>query len=108
LNLVEEYDPLGNAWATKTVLPTARTRAAAVTVNRKIYVIGGTDDVIDLAKVDLYDPSSDTWTAKTAMPTARSGSGIAFVNGKIYVFGGSSSSNPHLTTVEEYDPLLDP
>jgi formylglycine-generating enzyme required for sulfatase activity/N-acetylneuraminic acid mutarotase len=108
LNLVQEYDPLGNAWATKTVLPTARTRAAAVAVSGKIYVIGGTDDVNDLAKVDLYDPSSDKWTAKTAMPTARSGSGIAVVNGKIYVFGGSSTSNPRLTTVEEYDPLLDP
>jgi formylglycine-generating enzyme required for sulfatase activity/N-acetylneuraminic acid mutarotase len=107
-SLVQEYDPSGNAWVTKTALPSARTRAAAATVNGKIYVIGGTNDVIDLAEVELYDPSSDKWTAKTAMPTARSGSGIAVVNGKIYVIGGSSSSNPRLTTVEEYDPLLDP
>jgi formylglycine-generating enzyme required for sulfatase activity/N-acetylneuraminic acid mutarotase len=108
LDLVQEYDPSGNAWVTKTALPSPRTRAAAATVNGKIYVIGGTNDVIDLAGVELYDPSSDKWTAKTAMPTARSGSGIAVVNGKIYVIGGSSSSNPRLTTVEEYDPLLDP
>jgi N-acetylneuraminic acid mutarotase len=108
LDLVEEYDPSGNAWVTKTALPSPRTRAAAATVNGKIYVIGGTNDVIDLAEVELYDPSTDKWTAKTAMPTARSGAGIAVVNGKIYVIGGSSSSNPRLTTVEEYDPLLDP
>ena len=107
-SLVQEYDPSGNAWVTKTALPSARTRAAAATVNGKIYVIGGTNDVIDLAEVELYDPSSDKWTAKTAMPTARSGSAIAVVNGKIYVIGGSNIGNPRLTTVEEYDPLLDP
>jgi N-acetylneuraminic acid mutarotase len=107
-SLVQEYDPSGNTWATKAPLPSARTRASAATVNGKIYVIGGTDDVVDLDEVQLYDPSSDKWTAKTPMPTARSGSAVAVVNGRIYVIGGSNTGNPQLTTVEEYDPLLDP
>jgi hypothetical protein len=33
---------------------------------------------------------------------------VAVVNNKIYAIGGSNPSGVYLTTVEEYDPILDP
>src|SRR6185295_5078014 len=47
-------------------------------------------------------------TAKADMPTARFGLASATVNGIVYAIGGAdfaiSSTNPHLSTVEAYDP----
>jgi len=47
-----------------------------------------------------------TWTKKADMPTARDYLSSSVVNGKIYVIGGSIGNNL-LSTVEEYDPLVD-
>jgi parallel beta-helix repeat protein len=41
LNIVEEYDPVKNAWNTLTPMPTARYALATAIVNGKIYCIGG-------------------------------------------------------------------
>ena len=47
-------------------------------------------------------------TARADMPTARSGLASATVNGIVYAIGGAdtsaSSTNPHLSTVEAYNP----
>ncbi|HUI92207.1 MAG TPA: SUMF1/EgtB/PvdO family nonheme iron enzyme [Chitinivibrionales bacterium] len=108
LDLVQEYDLAANVWNAKTAMPTKRTRAGAATVNGKIYVMGGTDDVSDLAKVECYDPSTDSWTTKASMPTPRWGVDLVVVNNKIYAIGGVQGANGYMTTVEEYDPSLDP
>jgi len=53
-------------------------------------------------------PPAPSWTTKTDMPTGRQMATAAVVNGIIYVIGGLnfqvSVTNPHLTTVEAYDP----
>jgi formylglycine-generating enzyme required for sulfatase activity len=106
-SIVQEYAPSTNTWATKAPMPTARRAPAAAVIDNKIYVIGGSNTV-NLATVELYDPATNIWTTKASMPTARSYPVVAVVNGKIYAIGGSNSSSSALTTVEEYDPLLDP
>jgi N-acetylneuraminic acid mutarotase len=90
-------------WAAKTSMPTARTGLVVVTVNNKIYAIGGLNSSGYLNKVEEYDPAKDSWTTKASMPTRRAEAAAAVVNGKIYVMGGTDGGT--LDKNEEYDPV---
>jgi hypothetical protein len=87
--------------------------AAADPTTGKIYVFGGSATPrrgTPLRTNEEYDPKTDFWTAKAPMPTGRFLHGAAFLNGKIYVVGGLENvgmGGVELTTVDEYDPLLD-
>ena len=87
-------------WFYKRELPSPRYGFGTAVVNGKIYVIGGTDGLVDLAEVLEYDPLLDTWTRKSDMPTARSNLAATVWDNKIYALGGDSCKN------EVYDPLL--
>jgi hypothetical protein len=47
------------------------------------------------------------WRIKASMPIARSGFSIGVVNNKIYAIGGCSNRDGYLSTVEEYDSIID-
>ena len=91
------------SWTSKTALPSDRRYHVAVSVNSKIYVIGGVVSNY-LASVDEYDPTTNSWTSKASMATARQAPAGVAVNGKIYVFGGYNGTSGVLSSVEEYDP----
>ena len=58
---VEEYDPTTKTWSTKTAIPYGGLVAhACVTVNNKIYLIGGASGGIKLNTLYVYAPSFDT------------------------------------------------
>jgi N-acetylneuraminic acid mutarotase len=94
-------------------MPTARSGLGVVTVNGKIYAIGGENGDVTLRTNEEYDPATNTWTTKASMPTARSRFAIAVYQGKIYVMGGTTGSGDimgqQLATDanEVYDPLTD-
>jgi N-acetylneuraminic acid mutarotase len=93
------------AWKAKKSMPTPRQGLAAVTVNNKIYTLGGFADGYALSSNEQYDPATDSWKPATPMPTARLGFAAAAVNGKIYAIGGQNiPAYSVLGTVEEYDP----
>jgi RNA polymerase sigma factor (sigma-70 family) len=50
--------------------------------------------------------AGDTWTKKADMPTARAANSSSVVNGKIYVIGGWDDNGAGMSTVEEYDPVI--
>ena len=101
----------GEAWTTKSNMPTARYGLAANIVEGKIYAIGGWGWGSGyLTTVEEYDPATDTWKSKRPMPTPRSGISAAIVNNKIYIiggYGGLGGQYKYLSVVEEYDPSLD-
>lgn len=110
-----EYDPATNTWALKAPMPTQRENNVAVTLNGKIYVVGGVqawnDDLIGLPTLEVYDPVTDTWERKVAMIQGRGSPGIATDGVYIYVYGGLSAfqipPGVALGTTECYNPVTD-
>jgi N-acetylneuraminic acid mutarotase len=101
------YDPsqptLG--WLSVSNLPVTRCALAAVSVNGKIYAIGGYNG-ISQSTVYVYDPSQPTlgWLNVSNLPAARSGLAAASVDGKIYAIGGNNGGGNAQSTVYVYDP----
>lgn len=98
-------------WTFKNPMPTPRTEFGVVTVNNKIYAIGGYSGSV-LRTVEEYDPATDTWTRKADMPTARRQLVVTTVNNRIYAIGGVNfTSDPNSLvysySTEEYDPATD-
>ncbi len=87
-------------WELKANMPTPRSSLGVLTVNNKIYAIGGDNS----NKVEVFDPINNLWTTKGNMPAPRGSFGIATVNGKIYIIGGGDSYSKR---VDEYDPITD-
>ena len=92
-----------DVWATQATMPTARFGAASAVVSSKLYVLGGSNNVIQFASNEVYDPSTNSWATLANMPTARQNPAAASFSNKIYCIGGYLNPN-YLTTNEEYDP----
>jgi N-acetylneuraminic acid mutarotase len=108
--VVEEYDPVIDAWTAKAFLPTWRQWLSTSVVDGKIYAIGGDayDGQPSLSTVEVYDPTTDTWTEKAPMLIPRFGLSTSVVNGKIYAIGGWLRPPERvISDVEEYDPATD-
>jgi N-acetylneuraminic acid mutarotase len=113
----EMYDPVTNAWQTRSPMPTPRNHTAIGVVNGKIYVIGGrvaSVYVLRSANVDVveeYDPATDSWGApKARMPIATSGVAFGTYREKIYIAGGESQNLEGLTAfraLQAYDAAND-
>jgi N-acetylneuraminic acid mutarotase len=104
---VEVYDPETDSWTFATPMLRAVTNHVAVTLNGKIYVIGGEEEFLPMSDaVQEYDPTTELWTLRGAMPTARESAAAAAFNGRIFVIGGTSGGMD-IGTVEAYDPATD-
>jgi len=58
----EEYDPTTDTWATRVDIPTGRQIAGCTSVNGKIYVIGGLDNLSNpISTNEEYLPGSTTY-----------------------------------------------
>jgi N-acetylneuraminic acid mutarotase len=124
-----EYDPASDKWTALKPMPSTRGAASAVSVDGKIYVMGGagvhpgTKNVPLLIAPDTtpnrsfdvveeYDVSSDSWHARSTMPTPRNQFALAAANGKVYAIGGRMGSafalfGSNTEVVEEYSPAND-
>lgn len=108
-----EYNPTTNSWTSKADMPTGRSNFAMVTINDKIYAIGG--DPFS-PQNEVYNPVTDSWKTLKPMPTPRQHINCAAVDGKIYIIGGlmnvQNASAPSKwdyknvsTKNEVYDPM---
>jgi len=96
VNLVQVYDPVADAWVTKSPMPTARSGLNTTTVNGIIYAAGGevqtSDYLAAFRAFEAYDPASDTWWQLPAMLLPRHEAIMAAIGNKIHVAGGSVQS----------------
>jgi hypothetical protein len=101
----EEYDTAANGWTGKASMPFCLNYATAVSLNGKVYVMGGINGGCK-PTVEEYDPAGNSWAYMTDMPTARLCLSAVALNGLIYTFGGGnpSASDP-VAVVEVFDPV---
>lgn len=99
------YDPSNNTWTAKTSMSKARTAARAVSLNGKIYVIGGYDsNLAYLRLVEIYDPATDAWSLGQEVPSGRAWAGAVASGGSIYYFGGQNYLYEGSKEAYRYDP----
>ncbi len=96
-------------WQYQTGLNNARSRAAAGTVNGKIYIIGGWSYLGSTItnSVEMFDPNTKLWTTKANKPTAVANIGCGVIGNKIYVPAGFDSTFNHSNVLEIYDTQFD-
>jgi large repetitive protein len=101
----QRYDPATNSWTDVAPLPTAVHHVQAVTLNGKIYYVGGIANAThaETGIVQIYDPSTNTFSTGTPMPRPRGAGGVAVHNGKIYYAGGLNGGAA-VAWFDEYDP----
>ena len=79
-----------------------------VTVNSKLYVMGGWDNGKARGANYEYDPATDRWTKKSPMPRPAHHAALAAVNGKIYAFGGFvAPANTPIPLGAAWEPIAD-
>jgi N-acetylneuraminic acid mutarotase len=117
LATTEAFDVATGSWTVLAPMPTARNHHNVVTLDDKIYVIGGRVGSCfsgglstNVWMNEEYDIATDAWRSRAPMPTARSGAGAAVKDGKIHVLGGEGwidDLGGVFRAHEVYDPKTD-
>jgi len=101
---------LGGAWEKLPAMATGRASTVAVTVDGKLYAVGGYGSggpagghASVLESVERYNPVAMGWEAMAPMMEARSFHGAAVLDGKLYAVCGEGSGGETLGSVERYD-----
>lgn len=97
---VDIFDPVSRTWSQAPNAATDRGGARAVTVDGKIYLIGGYDAFTrtPFAEVEVLDLATGQWSQAPALPVPRYLSAIAVLDRKIYILGGTQ-------TPDAFNPL---
>ncbi len=91
LNIVEAYDVQHDSWQTGIApLNNARTSAAAVALQNKIYLFGGRNHHNLISTVEVYDPAVNQWSIVSQIPTPREGLSAVVVDSVIWVIAGAT------------------
>ena len=116
LGVVQVYDPDSNTWTQKSPMPTPRFGLGVVSVNNRIYAIGGLaglgstqgGDEYLYDVVEEYNPETDTWMTKTPMPKGLVNLDACVVGHRIYVSGGEDLNKTASSNTYSYSPDSDP
>ena len=102
-----EYNPANDTWTQKAPIPQGCFWASAVSVNNKIYVMGGGHPYPGQKYNFIYDPIEDTWTRGADLLVGRMYHSAASVGTKIYIIGGQNGDGTTEWYFEEYDTEKD-
>ncbi|XP_051967517.1 kelch-like protein 26 isoform X3 [Xyrauchen texanus] len=94
------YDPASDQWNFRCPMNEPRVLHAMISVNNRVYALGGrmdhVDRCFDVLAVEFYIPETDQWTTVSPMRAGQSEAGCCLLDKKIYVVGGY---NWHLNNV---------
>jgi N-acetylneuraminic acid mutarotase len=101
-----------NSWTTLAALPNGRHHAGGVTLNGKLYYIGGQKGhdgaLVPQDDVHVYTPGTNTWLQETDMPQPRNhmGSSTFVSGGRVIVLGGQGNHGSTLSvSALAYNPV---
>jgi DNA-binding CsgD family transcriptional regulator len=104
---VEFYDPASNGWLGGPAKPTPVSNVAAVLLDGRVYVPGGTTATGGVTNVlEVYDPAGRAWEARSPLPVPVAGYALAALQGRIFLFGGWDGASYRSETYV-YDPPSD-
>lgn len=105
------FTPGKKIWDPRKNMPVKLFCHSAVSINDRIYVMGGMNKANGKMAYSnslyVYDPANDTWMKKADMPTARARFAAVGEKGKIYAFGGLNEKSEKLDVMEIYDISTD-
>ncbi|XP_021343925.1 kelch-like protein 3 [Mizuhopecten yessoensis] len=110
---VERYNSVKNQWTHYTNLPQPRFHHGTAIVNKKMYIIGGSDPnkskKISIPSSDafVYNLETDEWRQIASMVTARMHHVVCSLYGMLYAIGGQDGNSRVLNSVECYNPKTD-
>jgi N-acetylneuraminic acid mutarotase len=103
--------PGGYRWSAASPFPEPQEELYALTVNGKVYIVGGFGKTGDPQGLMYeYDPAADRWTKKKSMPKPVHHQAQAAFQNRIYTFGGCTMQLAGPAAVDnswEYDPAAD-
>jgi N-acetylneuraminic acid mutarotase len=87
--VVEQYDPVGNAWIVRAPMTTARANLVAGALNSDSVIIaaGGTGGT-----TELYNVAGNSWSSGPAMLSSGGSPAAVVVNNALFVFGVGGNS----------------
>jgi N-acetylneuraminic acid mutarotase len=110
LSSVEVFDPATNAWSAPATSGTftARLLHSSAVVDGRIYIIGGTPDMVNpltSSTVQIFDPETNSWSTPEIKGkfTPRAYLSSCESGGKIYTIGGQDTATV-FNTVEVFTP----
>ncbi|HLX94340.1 MAG TPA: kelch repeat-containing protein [Verrucomicrobiae bacterium] len=91
---VLRYSVSANSWTTLApMLVAVAGSTAALGVDGKIYVVGGTSGGVTTNLVQVYDPAANSWVISTPLPEGLSGSAMGVDSlGRLIVMGGMDTN----------------
>ncbi|XP_061697581.1 kelch-like protein 23 [Syngnathoides biaculeatus] len=100
---IQVYRPDISEWSIITISPHPEYGLCSVSLENKLYLVGGQTTI-----ADCYDTQREEWSSISVMKERRMECAAAVINGCIYVTGGYSySKGSYLQSIEKYDPQLD-
>jgi len=101
LGVLEIYDIISSEWVMGPEMPTPRSGIAAVSLNDKVFVLGGESQEKTYGEVEVFDVKSRTWHLITMMPTPRHGLGAAVVGKRIFTIAGGPKPGLYVSNLNE-------
>ncbi|KAM9451351.1 kelch-like protein 8 isoform 1-T2 [Clarias gariepinus] len=99
---IECYSISKNSWFFGPEMNSRRRHVGVISVEGKVYAVGGHDGSEHLGNMEMFDPLTNKWMMKASMNTKRRGIALATLGGPIYAIGGLDD-NSCFSDVERYD-----
>ena len=107
LSTMLAFDPESGTYERMASMPERLNHHVMVVHDGRIYVAGGSGDLLFGAdprrELFEYDPATDRWTELPGMPTARLATAAGVIGDRMYVAGGMSANGRLSDALEAFD-----
>lgn len=92
-----------SAWTEIDTISNNISQSSAISINGKVYIIGGRTPNGVLSDVQIYDSLSNSWTTNNILPIPLCAMAACTLNGSIYITGGITSNNTQSKNIYKLD-----